>query len=163
MATKQQELIAEYTDDTAALIKAILEGGGSLDGESAASIAYEIMGQTDIAVIFGSRKAMSTSDFIGLPFTIKAVTWRPSDISGTGPSVFAVLHVRVKGESDTRVLTTGSRNVLAQLLTGLKAVKAKATKLPMMTVRFTETAGKNTVYWLESVTDDMIGTDGKVF
>jgi hypothetical protein len=53
-------------------------------------------------------------DLIGVPLRVKSVQWRNSDFEGEGLGIFAVMNAQRQDGSEV-VVTTGSRNVLAQL------------------------------------------------
>jgi hypothetical protein len=144
----------EWARQNAGLIAAILEGGGGLDETSAAAIAADILATNDLDAIFAGRDTYNTEQFCDVPFRIHAAKWLRSTIPGRGPRVFAVLNVENLALNERQVMTTGARNVIAQVAKSLHLVDNDFSKLPILTVKTDTTSSGFTVAWLEKVKDD---------
>lgn len=128
--TKSQELVVRSSSDVAQLdeLEAILlrEKEPPTIVDDPDEISREIMlrllsAETDAELeSFGS--AVGWRDLMGVPIEIKGFTWRPSKYDGedsegaTGPAVFFVVQGTRLDTGEPVVLTTGSGNVLAQLV-----------------------------------------------
>jgi hypothetical protein len=84
-------------------------------------------------------------DLIGVPLRVKKVDWRNSDFEGEGLGIFAVMHATQTDGTDV-VITTGSRNVMAQLYR-----LAKDGNIPFDAAFSESTTGSGyKVLWLEA-------------
>lgn len=84
-------------------------------------------------------------DLIGVPLRVKSVSWRNSDFEGEGLGIFAVMNAQRQDGGDV-VVTTGSRNVLAQLYR-----LAKDGNIPFDAAFSESTTGSGyKVLWLEA-------------
>jgi hypothetical protein len=82
-------------------------------------INRQILEASSAEELFGGRTVTPLKDYLGKPFQLTDVEWRPSEYEGEGMPFYAIMHaVTMDGEMLT--LSTGARSIL------LKAAKAQA-------------------------------------
>lgn len=84
--------------------------------EMAKEIVAQLLGAESDEELESFGQAIGWRDLQGVPVEIHNFRWRPSDFAGEGgASVYFVVEGTRLDDGDRVVLTTGSRNVLAQL------------------------------------------------
>lgn len=91
-------------------------------------------------------EAEGWGEFVGVPFEVQSFVWRPSSFD-EGQAVFLVVRALDLRDGRLRVLTTGSGQVIAQLVN-----RAKRGTLPaILELAAAETKKKGrTVFWLKT-------------
>lgn len=84
--------------------------------EASRAVLEQILASDSDAALFRSQKAIGWRDLLGLPIELTDYpAWRPSTFE-EGSNVFFVVFGRRMDTGDNVILTTGARNVLAQLV-----------------------------------------------
>lgn len=90
-------------------------------------------------------EAEGWGEFVGVPFEVQSFVWRPSSFE-EGQAVFLVVRALDLRDGRLRVLTTGSGQVIAQLVN-----RAKRGTLPaILELAAGETKKGRTVFWLKT-------------
>lgn len=102
-------------------------------------------------------EAEGWSELQGVPIEVRGFTWRPSEYTEEGSSVFVVVHGIRLDDGTPVVLTTGARNVLMQL-----SNLARRQRLPVVrAVRESDKPTKNGFRPLWLYTPDGYAIDGE--
>lgn len=84
--------------------------------EMSREIVAQLLGAESDEELESFGNAIGWRDLQGVPMELHAFRWRPSDFAGEGgASVYFVVEATRLDEGERVILTTGSRNVLAQL------------------------------------------------
>ena len=79
----------------------------------AARITERILKATSAAELFGESQTIKGREYVGKPFQLQGVDWRPSDIEGEGLPFYAVLHV-VDLEGEVHAISIGAKQEYIQ-------------------------------------------------
>lgn len=104
----------------------------------------------DSVLGLGEASAISSDDYVGIPFTIRGVDWARSapQYQDDSAGVFVLISaVNEGGESVT--ITSGGSNVLAQLYRLHELTGGDWTQVPPMMFRSVDTSSGYTTLWLQ--------------
>lgn len=141
-------ILDDVTQVDVETILAIIKGEVDLAETDATAISDEIVrnileAENLDAILGESEGVQGTEDFVGQVIVVQDFTIRPSSF-GDGTELFFLVTIRHKDE--TRLMSTSSRNVMAQLA----ALKWRGFLPVPVTVKADTTRSGNTVYRLAS-------------
>ena len=150
--TDSQSLVVRHSTDIASLneIEQALRTGVApeereRDPEDVAREMIEQLLTAESDEELERPEAEGWGEFVGVPFEVQSFVWRPSSYED-GQAVFLVVRALDPRDGRLRVLTTGSGQVIAQLVN-----RAKRGTLPaILELVANETKKGNTVYHLKT-------------
>lgn len=123
---KSKELEVRQASDIEALneLEEILRGNQTVEGvevsddpaAAQARILEQLLNATDDDELEAVGKSTPWNTLLGVPMQINGWRWRPSEVEGDGPPIYAIVDVTNVQTGDTLSVTIGSWGVLAQLI-----------------------------------------------